>query len=138
MFRHPAWAIGGTNSGPPAAGTVGTKSTGGFYPLSLSSNLLTLLVWKSVAGGKMIFSMGNLWAAVMSNLLNSPHVAGFSVPELQLYTGMEFGFVLLLYFSAVLYATAHIMLMTVSTGIMSHVAAGSAFIALDKTPLFQF
>ena len=27
MFRHPAWH----SSGPPAAGTVGTKSTRGFY-----------------------------------------------------------------------------------------------------------
>ena len=103
--------------------------------MDYTTNLFTLLVWKSVAGGKMIFSMGNLWAAVMRRLLNSPHVAGFNVPELQLYTGMELGFVLLVYFSAVLYATAHIMFMTVSTGMMSHVAAGSAFIALDRKKL---
>ena len=31
MFRHPAWAVGSYSGGPPAAGTVGTKSTGGFY-----------------------------------------------------------------------------------------------------------
>ena len=31
MFRHAAWAVGSCNSGPPAARTVGTKSTGGFY-----------------------------------------------------------------------------------------------------------
>ena len=31
MFRHPAQAVGSYSSGPPAAGTVGTKSTGGFY-----------------------------------------------------------------------------------------------------------
>ena len=31
MFRHPAWAVGSYSSGPPAAGTVGTKSTGGCY-----------------------------------------------------------------------------------------------------------
>ena len=31
MFRHPAWAVGSYSSGPPAAKTVGTKSTGGCY-----------------------------------------------------------------------------------------------------------
>ena len=31
MFRHPAWAVGSYSSDPPAAGTLGTKSTGGFY-----------------------------------------------------------------------------------------------------------
>ena len=31
MFRHPAWAVGSYSSGPPAANTVGTKSTGGFH-----------------------------------------------------------------------------------------------------------
>ena len=31
MFRYPAWAVGSHSSGLPAAGTVGTKSTGGFY-----------------------------------------------------------------------------------------------------------
>ena len=30
MFCHPAWAVGSYCSGPPAAGTAGTKSTGGF------------------------------------------------------------------------------------------------------------
>ena len=29
MFRHPAWAVGSCSSGPLAARTVGTKSTGG-------------------------------------------------------------------------------------------------------------
>ena len=29
--RALAWAVGRNSSGPPAAGTVGTKSTGGFY-----------------------------------------------------------------------------------------------------------
>ena len=36
MFHHPAWAVGSYNSSPPAAGMVGTKSTGGFYHSSLS------------------------------------------------------------------------------------------------------
>ena len=36
MFFHPAWAAGSYSSGPPAARTVGTKSTGGFYYSSLS------------------------------------------------------------------------------------------------------
>ena len=31
MFPHPAWAVGSYSSGPPAAKTVGTKSTGGFH-----------------------------------------------------------------------------------------------------------
>ena len=31
MFRHPAWAVGSYSSGPPAARTVGTKSTGRCY-----------------------------------------------------------------------------------------------------------
>ena len=31
MFHHAAWAVGSCSSGPPAAGTVGTQSTGGFY-----------------------------------------------------------------------------------------------------------
>ena len=31
MFRHPASAVGSYSSGPPAAETVGTKSTGGFH-----------------------------------------------------------------------------------------------------------
>ena len=31
MVRHPAWAVGSYSSGPPAAKTVGTKSTGGFH-----------------------------------------------------------------------------------------------------------
>ena len=31
MFRHPAWAVGSYRSGPPAAGSAGTKSTGGFF-----------------------------------------------------------------------------------------------------------
>ena len=31
MFHHPAGAIRSYASGPPAAGTVGTKSTGGFH-----------------------------------------------------------------------------------------------------------
>ena len=30
MFRHPAWAVGSYSSGPPTAGAVATKSTGGF------------------------------------------------------------------------------------------------------------
>ena len=30
MFRQPDGAVGGYSSGPQAAGTVGTKSTGGF------------------------------------------------------------------------------------------------------------
>ena len=29
MFRQPAWAVGSCSSGPLAARTVGTKSTGG-------------------------------------------------------------------------------------------------------------
>ena len=29
MFRHPAWAVGSYSSGPLAAWTIGTKSTGG-------------------------------------------------------------------------------------------------------------
>ena len=31
MLCHPAWAVGSYSSGPPAAITVGTKSTGGFF-----------------------------------------------------------------------------------------------------------
>ena len=31
MFRHPSWAVGSYSSGPPAANTIGTKSTGGFH-----------------------------------------------------------------------------------------------------------
>ena len=31
MFRLHDWAVGSYSSGPPTAGTVGTKSTGGFY-----------------------------------------------------------------------------------------------------------
>ena len=31
MLSHPAWAVGSYSSGPHAAGTVGTKSTGSFY-----------------------------------------------------------------------------------------------------------
>ena len=31
IFHHPAWAVGSYRSGPPAAGTVRSKSTGGFY-----------------------------------------------------------------------------------------------------------
>ena len=31
MFRQPAWAVGNYSSSPLAAGTVGTKSTGGFF-----------------------------------------------------------------------------------------------------------
>ena len=31
MFHHAAWAVGSCSNGPPAAGTVGTQSTGGFY-----------------------------------------------------------------------------------------------------------
>ena len=30
MFRHPAWALGSYSSGPPAAGSAGTKAIGGF------------------------------------------------------------------------------------------------------------
>ena len=30
MFSHPAWAVGNYNSGPAAAESAGTKSTGGF------------------------------------------------------------------------------------------------------------
>ena len=30
MFHHPAWAVGSYSSGPPAARSAGTKSTGGF------------------------------------------------------------------------------------------------------------
>ena len=33
MFHHAAWAVGSCSSGPPAAGTVGTQSTGGLYPV---------------------------------------------------------------------------------------------------------
>ena len=36
MFRHPAWAVGSYSSGPLAAKTVGTKSTGGCYHQELS------------------------------------------------------------------------------------------------------
>ena len=36
MFRHPAWAVGSYSSGPTAAGTVGTKSTGGFHQADVS------------------------------------------------------------------------------------------------------
>ena len=35
MFHHP-WAIGNHSSGPLAAGTVKTKSTGGFYQADAS------------------------------------------------------------------------------------------------------
>ena len=31
VFHHSAWAVGSYSSSPTAAGTVGTKSTGGFY-----------------------------------------------------------------------------------------------------------
>ena len=31
MLHHAAWAVGSCSSGPPAARTVGTQSTGGFY-----------------------------------------------------------------------------------------------------------
>ena len=34
MFCHPAWAVGSCNSGPPAAKTLGTKSTVGFCRLN--------------------------------------------------------------------------------------------------------
>ena len=36
MFRHPVWAVGSYSSGPLAASTVVTKSTGGFYRPDLS------------------------------------------------------------------------------------------------------
>ena len=36
MFSHPARAVASYSSGPPAAGTVGTKSTGGFLNSSVS------------------------------------------------------------------------------------------------------
>ena len=36
MFHHTAWAVGKYSSGSPPAGTVGTKSTGGFYQADVS------------------------------------------------------------------------------------------------------
>ena len=36
MFRYAAWAAGRDRSGPPAAETVGTKSTGGCYQQDVS------------------------------------------------------------------------------------------------------
>ena len=36
MFRHPARSVGSYRSGPTAARTIGTKSTGGFYHTELS------------------------------------------------------------------------------------------------------
>ena len=36
IFLHPAWAVGSYSSGPSAAGTVGTKVTGGFYQADVS------------------------------------------------------------------------------------------------------
>ena len=39
MFRHPAWAVGRCSSGPPAATTAGTKSTGGFLSILMGRPL---------------------------------------------------------------------------------------------------
>ena len=39
MFNHPAWAVGSYSSGPPAAGTAGTKWTGGFYQADVSPGM---------------------------------------------------------------------------------------------------
>ena len=41
MFRHPAWAVGSYGSGPPTAGTVGTKSTGGFFTEQMCHPVVT-------------------------------------------------------------------------------------------------
>ena len=54
MFHHAAWAVGSCSSGPPAAGTVRTQSTGGFtvltgHPvvsLAVTSPILRYLLWK--------------------------------------------------------------------------------------------
>ena len=40
MFRHPAWAVGSYSSGPPAAGTLRTKSPGGCYQADMSPCVL--------------------------------------------------------------------------------------------------
>ena len=44
MFHHPAWAVRSYKSSPPAARSVGTKSTGGFHHSSVSP--CTLLVYE--------------------------------------------------------------------------------------------
>ena len=54
------------------------------------------------AGGKIMFSTGNLWQDPMSMSWKAPHETGLAVPELQWYTGMEVGFWPDLYCSAVL------------------------------------
>ena len=50
MFGHPAWAVGSYRCGPSAAGTVGTRSSGGFYradgsPCTVLHGLLFLNAW---------------------------------------------------------------------------------------------
>ena len=52
MFRHPAWAAGTYSSGPPAAKTVGTNSTGGFHqrdesPCNMFKQMYTILIFAS-------------------------------------------------------------------------------------------
>ena len=49
MFRHPAWAVGSCSSGQPAAGIVGTKSTGGFDHPDGSPRTFVLLVVRVTA-----------------------------------------------------------------------------------------
>ena len=71
-------------------------------------------------------SDGHLLHASVHQVHSSPHVIGFSEPELQLYTGIWLGLspALLSYCPAVLKATAHIRLMTMSTGMMSASLSG--------------
>ena len=56
MFHHPAWALGSLISDPPAAGTVTTKSTGGFYRSDVSPCILwpvksNLILEQNFVGG---------------------------------------------------------------------------------------
>ena len=58
MFRHPAWAVGSYSSGPPAAETVGTKSTGDFHQGDGPPCTLHLIT--SVTGVSINLETGNI------------------------------------------------------------------------------
>ena len=74
MFHHPVWAVGSYSSGPPAAGTVGTKSTGGFYQADGSPCISVLCPFQNAPGSR--GNWGSNWTvtAILSGLHVTVHL----------------------------------------------------------------
>ena len=75
MFRHPAWAVGSYSSGPPAAETVGTKSTGGFHQGDGSPCIALMLTWRWAIrrNGKTFYAFITTFRYTFVNLTDVPY-----------------------------------------------------------------